>query len=371
MRLLLVADQLRGHAPDGISTYIRGLVGGLDALPSPPHVTLWASRPPPSQAVHDPVAALGHDTLTSLLPRKALVWAWDRGWISPWSAAPDGFDVIHATSLAVPPRGSAPLAVTVHDLVWRRVPEAFPARGRRWHEAALGRAIARAAALVAPSRQTADDLLAAGAPARRVTVVEEGCDHLPPPDRDGAAALLKSLGVDGDFLLTVSTLEPRKNLTRLIAAYQAARPRLSEPWPLLVVGPAGWGPRLSPQPGVVLAGPVEGAVLAGLYARARVVASVPLVEGFGLPAVEAMACGAAVVASPVPSTGDAAYTVDPTDTSAITEALARVATDDTLRRDLLAAGRARAAQLTWAAAAARHVEVWASLSASAGHRGRR
>jgi alpha-1,3-rhamnosyl/mannosyltransferase len=78
-----------------------------------------------------------------------------------------------------------------------------------------------------------------------------------------------------------------------------------------------------------------------------------------------------VVASPVPSTGDAAYTVDPMDTSAIGEALARVATDDTLRRDLLAAGRARAAQLTWAAAAARHVEVWASLSASAGHRGRR
>jgi hypothetical protein len=120
VRLLLVAEQLRRQAPDGISTYIRGLVRGLEALPSGPHVTLWASRPP-SQSGPDPVAALGHDTLTSLLPRKALVWAWDRGWVSPWSAAPDGFDVVHATSLAVPPPGPTPLAVTVHDLVWRRV----------------------------------------------------------------------------------------------------------------------------------------------------------------------------------------------------------------------------------------------------------
>lgn len=373
MRLLLVAEQLRRRAPDGISTYIRGLVGGLEALPSGPHVTLWASRPPSGplgQSRPDPVAALGHDTLTSLLPSKALVWAWDRGWVSPWSAAPEGFDVVHATSLAVPPPGSAPLAVTVHDLVWRRVPETFPPRGWRWHEAALGRAIARAQALVAPSRQTADDLIAAGASARRVEVVEEGSDHLPPPDEAGARALLARLGVTGDFLLTVSTLEPRKNLPRLMAAYQAARPRLPEPWPLLVVGPAGWGDALRPVPGVVMAGPVEGAVLAGLYSQARVVASVPLVEGFGLPAVEAMACGAPVVASPVPSTGEAAYTVDPLDQSAIAEALVRVAGDEALRVDLVAAGRARAAQLTWAASAAGHAEVWSSLSSATRPRGR-
>jgi alpha-1,3-rhamnosyl/mannosyltransferase len=113
--------------------------------------------------------------------------------------------------------------------------------------------------------------------------------------------------------------------------------------------------------GVVLAGHVEGAVLAGLYAGARLVASVPLVEGFGLPAVEPMAFGVPVVASPVPSSGGAAYSVDPADVEAIAAAIVRVGTDEALRAELAAAGRARAATLTWASSAARHAEIWTSL----------
>jgi glycosyltransferase involved in cell wall biosynthesis len=344
--------------PGGIGTYVRGLVGAID--PHHADVTLWASRAPARGP--DPVAALGRPVLTSPLPSRAMVWAWDRG----WAPSPDRFDVVHATSFALPPAGGSPLTATVHDLAWRRVPEAFPRRGRRWHEAALGRALARATAFIVPSRQTADDLLAAGAPASRVEVVEEGCDHLVPPDAAGAAAFRSALGVGGDYLLAVSTLEPRKNLPRLLAAYQAARPRLPGKCPLLVVGPVGWGKALSPQEGVLLGGPVEGALLAGLYAEARLVASVPLVEGFGLPAVEAMACGAPVMASPLPSAGGAAYDVDPLDVEGMAIAMARIATDDGLRADLVAAGRARAAGLTWARAAAAHVDIWTSLSSSTG-----
>jgi glycosyltransferase involved in cell wall biosynthesis len=346
VEVVVVAEQLRRAVPGGIGTYVEGLAQGLramgagrgaadhmgtevartagqrpagpaaatsGALPGArelPHVRLHASRLPRRHDA-DPVAALGLDVVGSPLPGAVLTRAWRWG-----LAAPPGADVLHATSLAVPwPRRSGPrrataevprTSVMVHDLAWRLSPDAFPPRGRRWHESALQRALARADLLLSPSTLTADALLAAGADASRVEVVEEGCDHLPPADHAGATAVLARHGVAGPYLLSVGTLEPRKNLARLMAAYAEARPLLPDPWPLVVVGPPGWGPRLAPVPGVVLAGPVDAAALAALYAGARCFAYVPVAEGFGLPPVEAMACCTPVVASPVPSTKGAA-----------------------------------------------------------------
>jgi glycosyltransferase involved in cell wall biosynthesis len=296
--------------------------------------------------------------VASRLPSPAVTWAWDHRLVAP----PAGYDVVHATSLAVPPKAAAPMSVMVHDLAWRQFPESYPRRGRRWHDAALARALARASLLMVPSTVTADDLVAAGAPASRVEIVEEGADHLPPADRAAATKLLSRLGVTGEFLLTVSTLEPRKNLHRLLEAYRVARPRLPEPWPLVVCGPVGWGPRLPAVPGVVLAGAAPGATLAALYAQSRVVAYVPLLEGFGLPVVEAMSACTPVVASAVPSAGGAAREVDPNDTDAIADALVEVASDDRVRSVLVTAGLLRAGELTWATAARRHVDLWEALA---------
>jgi glycosyltransferase involved in cell wall biosynthesis len=378
--VVIVAEQLRRTVPGGIGTYVRGLVKGLDAMgDAGPAVALWASRAPRGRP--DPLAALGL-TVTSPLTGPALVGAWDRGWagFGSWpgsggTATSGGdVDVVHAPSLAVPPRRGAPVAVTVHDLAWRQVPEAFPARGRRWHEAALGRALDRASLFVVPSRTTADALVEAGAGPAQVEVVDEGSDHLPAPDPVAAGAVLAGLGVTGPFLLSVGTLEPRKNLSRLVAAYRLARPRLPEPWPLVVVGPQGWGSGPAADAdgatdgnqdheGVVLAGWVDDAVLASLYRQARALAYVPLLEGFGLPALEAMAAGTPVVASPMPSLGGAALEVDPCDVGAIADALVVAATDDAVRSELAAAGGRRAASLTWQATARAHVELWRSLGA--------
>jgi alpha-1,3-rhamnosyl/mannosyltransferase len=112
---------------------------------------------------------------------------------------------------------------------------------------------------------------------------------------------------------------------------------------------------------VVLAGAADGATLAALYARSRLVAYVPVLEGFGLPVVEAMSACTPVVASAVPSAGGAAREIDPLDAGAIADALVEVATDDRVRSALVTAGLLRAGELTWAAAARRHVELWGAL----------
>jgi glycosyltransferase involved in cell wall biosynthesis len=364
-RVLLLAEQLRRSAAGGIGTYVLGLLQGLDALAEAdpadsPELTLTASRPPPGPD-GDPLGALGHALRTSVLPGPLLTRSWDLGLVR----APSGFDVVHAVSLATMETDRVPLVVTVHDLLWRRIPDAYPSRGRRWHEAALRRALRRATHFVVPADVVAADLVEAGAPPDAITAIPMGSDHLPPPDLPAAAAHLASLGVHGPFLLCVGTLEPRKNLPRLIEAYEAVRPQLPEPWPLVMVGPSGWGEQVASGQGVVLAGTVSSAELAGLYALARLLAYVPLIEGFGLPPVEAMSVGTPVVASPLPSTGGAALEVDPHDTASIAAGLLRVATDEPTRRDLVARGTARASELSWTSIARRHRDVWDLVSGRA------
>src|SRR6202035_1285884 len=119
-----------------------------------------------------------------------------------------------------------------------------------------------------------------------------------------------------------------KNLGRLFEAYSLARSLLPEPWPLVVVGPPGWGLEVEHGEGIVFAGRVADGTLASLYARARLLAYVPFEEGFGLPPVEAMRYGTRVVASLLPTTAGASVEVDPTRVDDIVEGLVRAAVDE-------------------------------------------
>lgn len=359
--VLLVAEQLRRRVPGGIGTYLRGILQGVAAMAAAgepvPALTLHASRPSHRP---DPLLALGHPVRTAAVPGPVLTRAWDAGVLD----VPRGFPVVHAPSLAAPPARHSALAVSVHDLAWRHTPAAYPGRGRRWHEAAFRRVGRRAAAVCVPSQAVAEEVCAAGIGTAELHVVPLGADHLPPPDDAAAAALLARLGVAREFILSVGTLEPRKNLRRLVTAYQVALPSLPDAWPLVVVGPPGWGDGVpdASATGVVLAGPVTDGVLASLYRRARLLAYVPLLEGYGLPPLEAMAAGTPVVASPMPSTGGAVLEVDPNDVEAIADGLRRAGSDESLRARLVAEGTAVAAARTWAASARAHVAVWESLT---------
>jgi glycosyltransferase involved in cell wall biosynthesis len=345
--VVVIAEQLRRQVPGGIGTYVRGLLTGLD---KEANVTLVASRGPRT----DPLAQLGFPVHTSVLPGPLLTRVWDRG----LGCGVPPTRLVHGTSLATPYPRDAKITVMVHDLAWREVPDAFPSRGRRWHEAALARCVKHASVVIAPSERTASMIEGA----RAVEIIPEGCDHLPPADQAGADRLLKALDITTPFVLSVSTLEPRKNLARLLTAYERAGPDFPEPWPLLVVGPTGWGPTLAPTASAKLAGHVTDAVLAALYAAARCVVYVPLVEGWGLPAVEAMAACTPVVASPMPSTAGAALEVDPRSEEAIAAGIVVAASDERERSRLVTAGLLRAGELTWANCAARHVEVWEQVA---------
>jgi len=158
----------------------------------------------------------------------------------------------------------------------------------------------------------------------------------------------------------------------LVAAYSQARSTWPEPWPLVIVGPAGWGPELAGRTaseGVVFAGAVTDAALSGLYARARAFAYVPLTEGYGLPPLEAMRMGTpSVVANEVPSVVDLeepgappAHIVDPLDVDEMAAALTTVLTDDVVRAELAARGQAHARSRTWRTAAHQHIGLWRSL----------
>ena len=257
----------------------------------------------------------------------------------------DGLDVLHCTTFRGPASGRVPTVVTVHDLAILRAPEAFPRWHRLYGKNGLTRVLRAADAVVAVSGFTKSEVVElARVPAERIRVVPNGVD---------AAFAQEGGRAEGDYVLAVATLEPRKNLRRVVEAAREAGVELR------VVGARGWG-------GVEVdgwVGEVPDAELAALYRGASCVLYPSLYEGFGLPVLEAMACGAPVVTSRGTAmeevAGGAAVLVDPLDVASIAagirDAIAR-------RSELAPNGLARAREHTWERAADTVVDLWRELA---------
>jgi glycosyltransferase involved in cell wall biosynthesis len=298
-----------------------------------------------------------------------LAWEQARG---PSLAEHVRADVWHGPHYTMPLRTSVPCMVTIHDLTFFDHPE--------WHERSkvvyfrrmIRAAAHRAATLVCVSAFTANRLRALVAPRADITVIHHGVDHERFSANGDPATDLAALaehGIEPPYIAFASTIEPRKNvptLVRAFAAVAATRPELR----LVLAGSDGWGAREATEAiaasgvatRVLRPGYLGNATVAAFFRRAAAVTYPSLEEGFGLPALEGLACGAPVVTSEGSAlaevVGDAALLVPPGDAEALAGAFARVLDDSALRERLRVAGPTRAAEFTWEACVDQHVDAY-------------
>lgn len=280
-------------------------------------------------------------------------------------------DLFHSPDFTLPPAPGVPSVVTVHDLAFLAVPETAYPTLRAYLEEVVPRSLRRAAKVIAVSECTRQDLVERlGVPMERITVVHEGVSSV---FRETAPAasdqeVLSRLRVSRPFVLGVGTIQPRKNYARLVEAFAAIWPRHQE-LSLVIAGSRGWMDEpvfaaienLGLRDKVHIVGPGD-EDLAALYRSCAVMAYPSLYEGFGIPPLEAMACGAPVICSNTSSlpevVGDAAVMVDPSSTEQLAAALIRVLEDPELSARLRERGHERARLFTWERAAAETVGVY-------------
>jgi glycosyltransferase involved in cell wall biosynthesis len=275
------------------------------------------------------------------------------------AAHPPGLLLVPAHVLPlIHPRRSV---VTIHDLGYLHEPQAHRPLDRLYLDFSNRFHVRAATRLLAISQATKDDLVSryGVAPERvAVTYLAAGEDMHPVDDPTRVAGVKSNRGIMGDYLLYVGTLQPRKNLTRLVQAF--APVAIQQPGlQLVIAGKKGWRydeifaqvHRLGLEGRVLFTGYVVSEDLPALYTGALAFVFPSLYEGFGMPVLEAMACGAPVVASNTSSlpevAGDAALLVDPTDVAALSAALSRMAGDAALRCELRGRGLVQAARFSW------------------------
>ncbi len=356
----------------GIASYIRNLVSGLYRVaPDNRYVLLCPTRGT-SLAPRVEVPETAWRALRLPLRNRLFKGVWEN-LLVPLTVCADRLDLVHFPRFAVPRIRASRTLVTIHDLAFYRCPDTLTPRGQRYFAQATAQAVRRADAVIAVSNQTRQDLLDIyPISPDRVHVVYNGVESRFCPGDPASARerIRRTYGVEGGYILFLGTLEPRKNVVGLLNAYALLRETGAGDLPLVLAGRKGWlyerifqaVEDLNLASHVHFLNHVPHADLPDLYRAAQVFAYPSFYEGFGIPVVDALACGVPVVTSNTSSlpevTGDAALLVDPNDPEAIADALRRLIEDRALADALRQRGPRQAARFSWDRAAGETLDIY-------------
>ena len=360
----------------GIGRYVRELTAALATLDAANDYRLFVSGAEKGALPAAPAANFAWRP-TAISPRW-LARIWHRARLPlPVELFTGKVDLFHATDFALPQTlGTTRTLLTVHDLSFVRAPAAASPPLKAYLDAVVPRSVARADHILADSAATRDDLIELyKTPARKITVLYSGVDQRfrPVAEKGTLAATRAKYGLaEYPYALSVGTLQPRKNYSRVIQALAEVRAG-GQDLRYAIAGGQGWledeMQRTITATGmedfVHLLGYVDDEDLPALYSGSKMLLMPSLYEGFGLPILEAMACGVPVIASNVSSlpevAGDAGILVDPTDTAALRDAMIAVETEPNLRQQLVEKGYRQAARFTWRRSASQLLSVYRSL----------
>jgi len=364
MRIGIDAQMLCGVVT-GIERYASEITQEIISTNSDSVFFLYA----PKTLATDEWAATNVTVRSSVFKSRLGKILWSQTQLPYWTNK-DNLDVFWGPTHRLPRLLSRKIArvVTIHDLVWKHAGETMPRINRLTERCLMPDAIRLADLVMADSRSTADAIAGEFPLVKdRIRMVHLGVTALP---ESLSFDTLKLLGVDRPYFLFVGTLEPRKNLRRLLRAYALLDEIVRKQTLLVIAGGKGWGNvdlvslvhSLGLTDSVRLVGYVSEEHLSTLYAHARFLAMPSLYEGFGLPLVEAMSFGVPVLTSSSSSlpevAGDAGVLVDPHNTNSIAYGLLQILKDDTLRNELAIRAKVNSARFSWKKAAKETMEIF-------------
>ena len=350
MRIGIDAHPIGTHA-GGNETFIRELLEGLQFITPETDIVAYVNK-----AFHGDSQMVGGFATWPLRFKSS----WVRVPIElPIAAHRSRADLLHVQYIA-PPMCPCPFVVTVHDIVWAKYPEFLPRVTRMRLETFVPWTVRRAARVFAVTNAMREAIADEyGIPLDRIDLIQTACDPMFHPETNSEVLeyCRRKYSIDGDYILYVGALQPRKNLARLAAAFARLKEKGLD-HKLVIVGKKTWlyeemlkeigdlelGDR------IIFTGYVDQADLPGIISDAAAFAYVSIYEGYGLPVIEAMACATPVLASTDPAitevAGGAALHCDPLSVKAIEDGLVRILTDTELRNSLKELGPKRAAHFT-------------------------